>query len=456
LPVEDVEAIRTSRLDHYTGFDKWAENAPFDRALRAPDERRSNVPCNLCLPDDLRAFDSRGEHAMAANPQGDGSGSAKGSAVMEPPADPRSASMDAAAAAVAQIVPATLAAGSSESGCSNCQAPMARGQTFCRRCGFYPTLNIFVEVDPTEAVEGADPTAEPRKSHVQVWKSLIPRWAWVLIAGVAALLILSVAARLFVPAGPGRAAWTYAQFGIGVIAFITAHVLSYMSAIMVNDTLNFLDIILKPFAIWSVTWNERPKSLKRMAIGAWGLTAALFAAFVVAGVRYDEIIDWGKVPPKKKAKKTVGAKIDAPADDKSMEEALEDFTDKAGVEMSEEELARQKANRKKMAKCLIVGFTPHRENDFDKLILAVDEGGGHWRFAGVMKEGLSPEARSELNRRMRLHLRATPVVPCDVKAFWLEPKFMCSIWFEDWGEDRMLIRPFFEKLLPDFEPKKKQ
>jgi hypothetical protein len=400
---------------------------------------------------------------MAANSnayglQGDdqdfGNASAVGAAVMEPRgATPADSNEIAAAAAVAQIVPVTPVSGSPEFGCTHCQAPMARGQTFCRRCGFYPTLNTFVEVDPADMVEGGDPTAEPKKSHLQVWKSLIPRWGWVLIAGVSALLALSIGARLLVPAGPGRAIWTYAQFGIGIVAFVWAHVASYMSAIMVNDTLNFLDIILKPFAIWSVTFNELPKSLKRIALGTWGLSAALFAALVVAGVRYDEIIDWGKVPPKKKAKKIV-APLNVPGDDKSMEEAIEDFADKAGVEMSAEELARQKANRKKMATCLIVGFTPHRENDFDKLILAVDEGGGHWRFAGVMKEGFTPEARSELNRRMRQYLRATPVVPVDQKAFWLQPKLMCTIWYEDWSDDRQFIRPFFEKLAPDFVLKK--
>jgi hypothetical protein len=296
--------------------------------------------------------------------------------------------------------------------------------------------------------------AEPARSHLQVWKSLIPRWGWVLIAGVFALFVLSVAARLSVPAGPARAIWTYAQFGIGIVCFIVAHVACYMSAIMVNDTLNFLDIILKPIVIWQVTINELPKSLKRLALGTWGLTGALFAALVVGGVRYDEIIDWGKVPPKKKAKKAIVAPIDAPGDDKSMEEALEDFTDKAGVEMSAEELARQKANRQKTAKCIIIGFTPHRESDFDSLVLAVEESPGRWRFAGVMNEGFSIEARATLNRRMRQALRPTPAVPCDVKAFWLEPKLMCTVWFEDWTDDRRLKRPFFEKLQPDFQPAK--
>jgi hypothetical protein len=332
---------------------------------------------------------------------------------------------------------------------------MDRGQTVCRRCGYYPALNTFVEVDPIEDATAGPNAAAPAKSHLEVWKSLIPRWARWLLAGVAVLLAVSIAARIAVPAGSGRAVWTYAQFGVGVIAVIVAHIASYMAAIMVNDTLSFIDILLKPVAIWSVAWHDLPKSFKRVALGSWGLSAALFAAFVVGGVRYNEIIDWGQVPAKKKkSRKAVTAPIEAPAEEMSLEEAMEEFADQAGADMSAEERERQRANRQKTAKCLIIGFTPHRESDFDSLLLAVDEGGGHWRFAGAMREGCTVEARSTLNRRMRASLRQTPVVPCDLKAFWLQPKLMCTVWFEDWTEDGRLKRPFFEKLASDFEPAK--
>ena len=339
--------------------------------------------------------------------------------------------------------------------CSNCHSPMEKGQSFCKRCGFYPALNMCIEVD-AQAEAHAEGAPEPAKSHLEVWKSLIPRWAWVLIAGVAVLFIVSLAARFMVPQGPPRAIWTYAQFIIGVVALLAAHVLCYMFAIMVNDTLSFLDIIIKPFVIWKATLDELPKTIKRVAMGGWGLTAAIFAALVVGGVRYDEIIDWGKVPPKKKLKPTVTIPIDAPPDDKSMEESLEDFKEQAGVgELTDEQLQKLKGNRQKMVKCLIIGFTPNRESDFDSLVLAVEEG-VKWRYAGVMREGVPVEVRSLLNQRMRTIRRSSPVVPCDVKAIWLEPKLMCTVWYEDWGADQRLLRPFFDKLQPDFVLKKQE
>jgi hypothetical protein len=374
-----------------------------------------------------------------------------GAAVMTLPEEAPPSTGDAPA--VACVVPPTgdvAIAGSIE--CPNCHSPMAKGQSFCKRCGFYPALNMCIEVD-AEAEAVAEGAPEPAKSHVEVWKSLIPPWGWVLIAGVAVLFTVSLAARFVVPAGPPRAIWTYAQFIIGVIAFIWAHVACYMFAIMVNDTLSFVDIILKPVVIWKATLDELPKTLKRVALGGWGLTAALFAAVVVGGVRYDEIIDWGKVPPKKKMKPNVSAPIEAPPDDKSMEEALEEFKDNAGVGMTDEELQKLRGNRQKMVKCLIIGFTPNRETDFDSLVLAVEEG-TKWRYAGVMREGIPVDVRSMLNQRMRSIRRSSPVIPCDVKAIWLEPKLMCTVWYEDWTAEQRLKRPFFDKVQPDFVLKK--
>jgi hypothetical protein len=354
------------------------------------------------------------------------------------------------------LVPPPVRAGDQPHGaegaaCPNCQAPLANGQTLCRKCGFYATLNTFVEVEPDSAANAAEASAEP-KSHLQVWKSVIPPWGWGLIGGVLVLLVISFVGRFFAPSQSSRAIWTYAQFAIGVIALIVAHVLCYLFAIMLDSTLNVLDIVLKPVAVWTPSIHDLPKSFKRVALGTWGLSAAVFAALVVGGVRYDEIIDWGKVPPKKKKKPAVSVPIDSQDTDKSMEEALDEFTNNAGVTAQNGDDSKlDKGNRQKMARCLIIGFTPHRESDFDSLILAIEED-GKWRYAGVVNEGIPVEVRSTLNRRMRTSLRSKPVIPCELNGFWVNPKLMCTVWYEDWTEEGRFKRPFFDKVQPDFQP----
>jgi hypothetical protein len=150
--------------------------------------------------------------------------------------------------------------------CNHCQAPLANGQTLCRKCGFYATLNTFVEVEAESPVAAGDAVAQP-KSHVDIWRSLIPAWGWALIAGVLALLAISVAARMLTPIGRPRAIWTYAQFGIGAAALVVAHVACYLFAIMHDSTLNFLDFVLKPFTVWSASCQDLPKSFKRVSLG---------------------------------------------------------------------------------------------------------------------------------------------------------------------------------------------
>ena len=196
--------------------------------------------------------------------------------------------------------------------------------------------------------------------------------------------------------------------------------------------------------------HELPKSFKRVALCTWGLSAALFAALVVGGVKYDEVIDWGKVPPKKKSKPRIAIPLDAPPTDQSMEEALDDFANKAGVgpvdEKDKEKLLAEK--RQNSINCVIIGFMPHRENDFHALLLAA-EPEGKLRWVGMVSSGIPEDVRYMLNRQLRQTLRSTPAVRCNLEAFWVEPKIKCTVKFEDWSPNKRMMNPAFEKLLID-------
>ena len=166
-----------------------------------------------------------------------------------------------ASVAPAPVAPAAPALPTGPLGepCVHCGTPMKKGQAWCLRCGYYPILKTFVELDESEklpevAANGATiPGGEQApKSTIEVWKNLIPRWGWQLIAGVMVLLIISLAARFAMAPGRPKAVWTWVQFGIGVGAVIVAHFVSYLKAIMVNDSLSFIDNVLNPWAIWIV------------------------------------------------------------------------------------------------------------------------------------------------------------------------------------------------------------
>ena len=225
-----------------------------------------------------------------------------------------------------------------------------------------------------------------------------------------------------------------------------------MHAIMVNDSLSFLDMILKPWVIWNTTFHELPRSFKRVALGSWGLSAAFFAALVVGGVKYDEIIDWGKVPPKEEEAEhqLACSAVCRPNESKSMEEALNDFADKAAIGTDEDKEKLLAEKRQNSINCVIIGFMPHRENDFHALVLA-GEPEGKLRWIGMVSTGIPDDVRLMLNKEMRRMLRSTPVVRCNLEAFWIDPKLKCTVKFEDWSSNKRMVNPGFDKLL--VEPK---
>ncbi len=97
--------------------------------------------------------------------------------------------------------------------CEKCDARLTSEMvSICRKCGWYPSLGRFVEVDPNWETDEAPKAAadeKPQLTHVQVWLNLVPRWAWIIIASVALVVIESVVARFVTPAGSSiRTAWS--------------------------------------------------------------------------------------------------------------------------------------------------------------------------------------------------------------------------------------------------------
>src|SRR5262245_57851612 len=133
--------------------------------------------------------------------------------------------------------------------CEKCETPSQGPQDWCLRCGWHPRLKRHIELDPWDREDV--PQTKP-SSNLEVWQCLIPLWGWKLIAGAVLILAISGLARFLLPKhGPYRFEWTIAQILIGAVAVIAGHIGCYMFAIMENDRLTVLDILLKPLAIWA-------------------------------------------------------------------------------------------------------------------------------------------------------------------------------------------------------------
>ncbi|HEX5470749.1 MAG TPA: hypothetical protein VFW73_02630, partial [Lacipirellulaceae bacterium] len=188
--------------------------------------------------------------------------------------------------------------------CEKCDTPLKWDMvSVCRKCGWYPSLGRFVEVDPdweTDEESEAAPDEKPQLTHVGVWLNLLPRWAWIIIASVAFVVIESVVARLITPVGSSmRTVWSIGQLAIGLIALVGCHVFNFLVLAADDAEFGILDILLKPVKLWLRAVQQLPTRLWVADAAASGFVAAVLSLVVIGGIPYDRLWDWGfKEPPK--------------------------------------------------------------------------------------------------------------------------------------------------------------
>lgn len=75
--------------------------------------------------------------------------------------------------------------------------------------------------------------------------------------------------------------------------------------------------------------------------------------------------------------------------------------------------------------CAIIGFVLDGKSDFRSLILATVDN-GTLRYVGRVGTGFSRQLRSRINTLLWSRLRDSSVVPCRIRAMWVEPLF-CTV-----------------------------
>jgi hypothetical protein len=337
-----------------------------------------------------------------------------------------------------------------EPACEKCHTRLVGKQGWCRRCGWYPRLATFVELDPWDRVDA--PTAEA-PAKFELFKHLGPPWAWKLAGGAVLILALSLGLRFALPQQGGiRFVWTVGQMLIGSVVFYSAHLSCYLFAITFNDRLSLLDIVLKPLVIWGTVLREMPSTFWRVALGTWG-TAAVWGALLIGGLADKDLLDWGGKPARYNLTKAIADRARQLAADaennKSLEESVQDFAGQAGDPDAKAD-ERDAKNPKLPVDCLIIGYKPLGDRDFYALILAADFG-GKLVVVGTVTDGITPKVRAELNERMRPLRQPNPFIPCKLDGKWIRPELVCRIKAKRWSDDHRLIEPVFDEMLVDVD-----
>jgi hypothetical protein len=306
--------------------------------------------------------------------------------------------------------------------CRHCGAPRELKYPMCRQCGFYELLNTFVEVDQIDIDD---------EGSIRPQSTGMPKWAWILMAILFAILMESVAVTFMWPRNSfPRMIWSLSQLAIGLIVALVAHGRATFISIMENSDNEIGDAIIRPLRVWSCVFGELPKTLMWVAMGSGGILAFLLSIFLIRSIPYNVLFETDAPPPKQTRNLANAiaeqAQKNAADEDVSMEEAMNKFAGDAAVKQEEIELPKERET----SECVIVGFySPDDRPDELSSIVVAGARGKKLEVLGTLSLDVDDDTRSWLNKKLRVIQRPKPFVETKLTARWVQPMILCEVSF---------------------------
>lgn len=156
--------------------------------------------------------------------------------------------------------------------CEKCGRP--NDLAACPYCGWYPVLGIHVELDEayeaamngTQAAVAGDAAstaaAKPGwQKHLEVWRGLVPWWAWLMIGTSLACVAIGVVARIATLNNPTLQTWCGVGGLVGgLLIALVAHVVAFLLCSFEDATFGVADIIVKPLKTWKLIASRLPQA----------------------------------------------------------------------------------------------------------------------------------------------------------------------------------------------------
>ena len=335
--------------------------------------------------------------------------------------------------------------------CEKCGAKIRTSDMLaCRSCGWYASIGGYVEIDQTWEAH-CDPDAEQQPADEEENLS-VPTWAIVLGATVLGVIAISVFARLTTPAtSMARTSWALTQLGVGFVAFASCHFVCFTRLMSAKAETNLLDILLSPHKCWTLLWDELPEHQWMAHGAAGGLTAVLMSLLVIGGIPYHVLLDWGfEKPPEQNLMAAVMEQAQQiEGEEKSMEEAIEDFAGSANVDDLEgddqpEPPAEEESRLETDA--VVLGYRTNEDGLVSTLVIGVEHKGA-LVYAGRVMPDLPADQLEKLTENLGQWKTSTPFVTTDVVGtIWVVPKQVCLVSYRRQGKGGWLYEAKFEKL----------
>ena len=172
--------------------------------------------------------------------------------------------------------------------CPKCQKPLTdpKGLGWCPACGYCRSLEEMREQAPPPAPV----QAQTKKSgdfiefcgHV----ARMPRWFWILLAGMALFAIFSFVVGKYLRMTPlERALLSTIEIAFGLALIFGAQFWSLVRLAPEDERLSTKDALL-PAKLWAMAFQRMPAFQVPVWLAGWGVTIILSAIFLVGGLTH--------------------------------------------------------------------------------------------------------------------------------------------------------------------------
>ena len=225
----------------------------------------------------------------------------------------------------------------------------------------------------------------------------IPSWAKVLAGGIVAIILGSIAVRVWIHINGGRRAlFAIGEMLTGVACILGGTIFEFIQCRKSDKDLSVFAIVMHPIDLWRPAFEQMPETRKRVWILSWGITMIFAANILVGGIKYSGIYtnDWGFEQPKTN-KLVIGPEALAGLGnekDVDLEQVIEEYRQAlaagqpvepptvdgivygvladGNLEMGRILVARR---RGKLKHCATILGTELEEDDYDRLLTMVSE-----------------------------------------------------------------------------------
>jgi hypothetical protein len=325
--------------------------------------------------------------------------------------------------------------------CPKCGGRLISPETmgWCQNCGYCRSLSDQGVVQrPSVASKQVKVATE---GAVAFWHMLwvMPRWAWVLLGGVALILGGSVVGDALLPGDSfWRALCSTTQLAVGVFLILGTQLYGVLRVSAQDSNLGGREFFLFSPRLWKLIVKELPATRWLVYLESWGATLLLSAVVIVGNLFY-----WMQhYQPRSFVDQDLRKAAEAQEKGKELADAsASTATPDTGKPNND-----VKNDSRPTVQCAIIGYVPDDDGLPTALVLArLNE--GKLVYCGTAKRGFLPQEAEELRNLLSKSVRAEPLIKgLQQEAVWVKAGNYCDVHQSGVDSSGSLIDPSFNKL----------